>query len=180
MPEGYRTGFVALGAWAVASDPPPGDAAEEVVEAYRSTGRFPDGAVLAKEVATARAGDMTTGRVSRAGEVLGWFVMVKDAEGRHPGDPLRGDGWGWARFDAGAPEEAVTADHREECLGCHVPAEGTDRVYVEGYPPLRDRPTGGGLTRAPGPPARPRGHGSRTTTVEGPGADRGPRRERPP
>lgn len=90
MPEGYRTGFVALGAWAVASDPPLGDAAEEVVEAYRSTGRFPDGAVLAKEVATARAGDMTTGRVSRAGEVLGWFVMVRDAEGRHPGDPLWG------------------------------------------------------------------------------------------
>jgi hypothetical protein len=36
----------------------------------------------------------------------------------------------------------VTADYREECLGCRVPAQGTDWVYVEGYPPLRDRPTG--------------------------------------
>ena len=157
VPEGYRTGFVALGTWAVASDAPTGDAAEfhgvyaaeEIVEAYRSTGRFPDGAVLVKEVATARAGDMTTGRVSRAGEVLGWFVMVKDTEGRYPGDPLWGDGWGWAWFDAGAPEEAVTTDYREECLGCHVPAQGTDWVYVEGYPLLRDRATTGGAARPP-------------------------------
>ena len=157
VPEDYRTEFVALGTWAVASNSPTGDAAEfhrvyaakEVVEAYRTTGRFPDGAVLVKEVTTARAEDMTTGRVSRADEVLGWFVMVKDTEGRYPGDPLWGDGWGWAWFDAEAPDQATTTDYKEECLGCHVPAQGTDWVYIEGYPLLRDRPVGGTTRRRP-------------------------------
>ena len=44
------------------------------VVAYRQTGRFPNGAVLVKELFHAATGQMTTGTVSRADSLKGWFV----------------------------------------------------------------------------------------------------------
>ena len=46
---------------------------------------FPDGTVLVKEVFKRTTKDMTTGTVSSAGALAGWFVMVKDNVGRFPG-----------------------------------------------------------------------------------------------
>jgi hypothetical protein len=40
--------------------------------------------VIVKELFATATGDMTTGRVSHAHEVEGWFVMIKDAKGRFP------------------------------------------------------------------------------------------------
>ena len=37
---------------------------------------------------------MTTGTVSRAGTLKGWFVVVRDSTGRCAGNKLWGDGWG--------------------------------------------------------------------------------------
>ena len=36
---------------------------------------------------------MTTGTVSHAETLKGWFVMMKDSKGRHAGNKLWGDGW---------------------------------------------------------------------------------------
>ena len=80
---------------------------------------------------------MTTGTVSRAGTLRGWFVMVRDTKNSHPGNRLWGDGWGWAWFDAANPSETTSTDYEVDCKGCHVPAEATEWVYVEGYPPLK-------------------------------------------
>src|SRR5690606_2649868 len=98
----------------------------ESVEAYRETGRFPDGAVLVKELFEGQTDDLTTGRVSWSGKAAGWFIMIKDSEGRFPGNPLWGDGWGWALFEAGNPDKPVTEDFEAECLACHEPARDTD------------------------------------------------------
>jgi len=46
---------------------------------------------------------MTTGTVSRPASLRGWFVMMKDSDGRYPGNNLWGDGWGWSWFDAASP-----------------------------------------------------------------------------
>ena len=73
------------------------------IEAYRKNGRFPDGTVLVKEVFKTATKEMTTGTVSHADELKGWFVMVKDSAGRYPGNALWGDGWGWSWFDAANP-----------------------------------------------------------------------------
>lgn len=130
-----------LGSWFV----PEGDAAgfhhvytqPEAIAAYRETGAFPDGTALVKEIVRHRRGDYTTGRdVASATEVAQWFLMVKDARGRFPGNPLWGDGWGWALFAGDAPGENTAGDYRTDCLGCHAPAKATDWVYVEGYPRL--------------------------------------------
>ena len=108
----------------------------ESVAFYRENGRFPDGAVLVKELFKTATADLTTGRASWAVEPAGWFVMVKDAKGRFAGNPLWGDGWGWALFEAGKPQATVTSDYQADCLGCHEPARANDLVYIQGYPTL--------------------------------------------
>ena len=144
IPENYRTEFAFLGAWSVAGDEDTGGGQglhvvymqREAVEAYSESGQFPEGAVLVKELFETETADMTTGRVSRAAGTVGWFVMVRDTVGRFPANPLWGDGWGWSFFEAGNPDVTVTTDYKADCLGCHVPAQETDWVYVHGYPTL--------------------------------------------
>src|SRR5215472_6591596 len=101
VPDGYRTSYEFLGSWAVAADQGQGSKEFHVVyaspgtmAAYRKDGHFPDGAVLVKEVFQAATRSLTTGTVSYADTLKGWFVTVKDNKGRYPGNKLWGDGWG--------------------------------------------------------------------------------------
>ncbi len=143
IPSNFRE-WAYLGTWSIAGDDEEGGAADfhvvytqpETIEAYRRTGEFPDGAVLVKELIEADTGDLTTGRVSWAKRVTGWFIMIKDRQGRFEGNGLWGDGWGWALFQADDPATTVTKDYKAECLPCHVPAKKDDWVYVRGYPVL--------------------------------------------
>lgn len=144
VPDGYRTTYEFLGTWVVASDQGPGAkelhvvyASPGVIAEYRKNGVFRDGAVLVKEVFQAQTASMTTGTVSSADTLQGWFVMVKDGKGRYPGNKLWGDGWGWAWFDAANPLKTTSTDYKNDCLGCHVPAQASDWVYLSGYPPLK-------------------------------------------
>jgi hypothetical protein len=143
VPAGYRTSYQFLGSWAVADNPGQSPSQLHVVyaspgtiAAYRRKKRFPDGAVLVKEVFQTATGPMKTGTVSRAQTLKGWFVMVKDSKNRHPDSPLWGDGWGWSWFDAGNPLKTTSANFEVNCKPCHVPARTTDWIYVQGYPPL--------------------------------------------
>lgn len=142
LPEDFRSTMVHLGSWYV----PGGDASgfhdvyteASSVAAYRKTGTFPDGATLVKELRPSAAGDYTTGRnVSHATlAVKQWFVMVKDAKGRFPDNKLWGSGWGWALFKPGTVPTNAASNYQSDCLGCHVPAQATDWIYVEAYPTL--------------------------------------------
>jgi hypothetical protein len=141
----YRKDWASLGAWAVAAEE--GTQGSQgihavytqpaTVDAFRETGRFPDGAILIKELFSTTTDDMTTGTVSRADNTSGWFVMIKDSIGRYPDNKLWGDGWGWAYFDAKDRINTPTTDYKTDCLGCHVPVKDQDWVYVQGYPVLR-------------------------------------------
>jgi len=143
VPADYRTSYQFLGSWAIANDKGQGSKGLHVVyaspgalEAYRKDGHFPDGSVLVKEVYETATGKMTTGTVSHAQKLQGWFVMVKDSKNSHPGNDLWGEGWGWSWFNADNPSKTTSSDYRIQCLTCHEPARGTDLVYVQGYPPL--------------------------------------------
>ena len=141
-PADYRDRYQALGVFSVAdlngtvdlhyTYAPPGTA-----EYYRKNGKFADGAVLVKEVFGTDHGPMTTGEVHWAKGTKVWFIMIKDEKGRYPGNPLWGDGWGWALYKSDAPDKQVATDYKKDCLGCHVPAKNTDWVYVQGYPVLK-------------------------------------------
>ena len=132
-----------LGTYAVATKPnQPLDemhvvyARPEDVRAYRRDGKFPDGATLVKEVTRVGSEKLTTGQSHWATDIKLWFVMIKDAKGRFPGNDLWGDGWGWALFLAKEPARNVATDYETDCKTCHVPARKDDWVYVRGYPVL--------------------------------------------
>jgi hypothetical protein len=144
VPEAYRTTYQSLGSWAVSADQERGSkelhlvyASPGTAAAYSRDGHFPDGTVLVKEVYEAATKPMTTGTVSHADTLKGWFVMVKDSNGRHAGNKLWGEGWGWSWFDAANPVKTTSKDFRTDCLGCHIPAKATDWIYVSGYPGLK-------------------------------------------
>jgi hypothetical protein len=107
------------------------------ITAYRKNGHFADGSVLVKEVFEATTGAMTTGTVSRAETLKGWFVLMKDSKNSHPGNKLWGNGWGWSWFDAANPSKTTSTDYKVNCLPCHEPARASDWIYVQGYPALR-------------------------------------------
>jgi hypothetical protein len=143
VPENYRTGYQALGTWAVAADTGRGSkelhvvyASPGTIDAFRKGGHFPDGAVLVKEIFGTSTMGMTTGTVSHAVALKGWFVMVRDGKNSHPGNPLWGDGWGWSWFDANQPLKTTSTNYKTDCQGCHVPAKSTEWIYVSGYPVL--------------------------------------------
>ena len=144
VPDAYRTDYQFLGSWAVATEPGPGlkefhvvYASPGTIDAYRRSGRFPDGTVLVKEVFQAATGQLTTGTVGHAENLKGWFVMIKGEGSRYAGSKLWGDGWGWSWFDADNRSRTTSTNYKTDCLGCHVPARGSDWVYVDGYPPLK-------------------------------------------
>lgn len=144
VPGNYRTAYQFMGSWAIAADQGRGSkemhnvyASPGTIDAYRKGGRFPDGSVLVKEVFETATETMTTGVVSHAQELKGWFVMVRDSKDTHPGNKLWGEGWGWSWFGAADPTKTTSTDYKVNCIGCHIPARGSEWVYVGGYPALR-------------------------------------------
>jgi hypothetical protein len=142
LPVKFRTSMVHLGSWFVPSGAASGFhdvyTEKESMEYYRDNGRFPDGAAIVKELRAAKSGDYTTGagvHHSTAG-LKQWFVMIKDTENRFSGNPLWGDGWGWALFKPEQPKVNVASDYKVDCLGCHIPAKHNDWIYTEAYPIL--------------------------------------------
>jgi len=143
-PPDYRDRYQALGTFTVLD--PKGSAemhytyaSPGTAEYYRKTGKFADGTVLVKEVFGADHGPMTTGDAQWAAKTKVWFVMIKDEKGRYSNNPLWGDGWGWALYNSDAPDKQAATDYKKDCLGCHIPARGTDWVYVQGYPVLASK-----------------------------------------
>jgi len=151
LPKDFRRDWAFLGTWSIAEEDVETSSAASrhgaaglhnvytqrgVAEYFQETGKFPDGAVIVKELLKAVTAPMTTGTVSRGDEVEGWFVLVKDTEGRFSSNPLWGDGWGWALFNADQPDTPITQNYKAECLGCHIPARNDDWIYINGYPVL--------------------------------------------
>ena len=119
LPADYREKFQHLGTWAVATTPdkPVKElhnvyTRPEDIEAYHKEGKFPDGAVLVKEITNVGSDKMTTGQSTWSKDIKIWFVMVKDSK------------------------RNVATDYRTDCRTCHVPAKKDNWVYIRGYPLL--------------------------------------------
>src|SRR5262249_15370756 len=139
-PADFRDRYQSLGVYTIL-DPNGNEmhdtyASPGTAEFYRTNKKFADGTVLVKEVLATNHARLTTGDAHWAEKTKVWFVMIKDDKGRFPGNPLWGNGWGWALFNADAPDKQIATDFKKDCLGCHIPAQDTDWVYVSGYPVL--------------------------------------------
>jgi hypothetical protein len=142
-PADYRDLYQFLGTYTVL-DPKGNEmhatyATPGTAEYYRKNGKFPDGAVLVKEVFGTEHAALTTGDSHWASGTKVWFVKIKDDKHRFPQNALWGDGWGWFLFKADAPDKQVATDYKNDCLGCHIPAKSTDWTYVQGFPVLSSK-----------------------------------------
>lgn len=143
LPTNFKENWTFLGAWTLPSNKDDGMhivyTEPGVVKKFKEAGnRFPDGAVIVKEVRSIKSEAMTTGaNVIHAESEALWFVMIKDSKGRFPDNPNWGDGWGWALFNASDPSLNVSTSYKKDCLGCHIPAKQTDWIYTNGYPVLK-------------------------------------------
>lgn len=142
-PDDYRDLYQMLGSWTVLD--PKGNqmhftyASPGAAEYYRRNKKFADGTVLVKEILGTDHAQLTTGDANWATDTKVWFVLIKDAKGRYPNNPLWGDGWGWALFKSDAPDRQIAVDYKRDCLGCHLPAKEGDWIYVRGYPVLHSK-----------------------------------------
>ena len=140
-PADFRDHYELLGTWTVLD--PQGNqmhvtyASPGAAEYYRKNGKFADGTVMVKEISKTDHAQLTTGDAHWASGPLQWFVLIKDEKHRFPTNPLWGNGWGWALFKADAPDKQVATDFKKDCLSCHIPAQSTDWIYVQGYPVLK-------------------------------------------
>jgi len=145
LPEDYRPKWTHLGSWYVEGKKnEPGSlhdvyAEPEAVTAFQNTGKWPQGATIVKEIRTSRKGEMSTGDAHWDGQIMQWFVLVKDTNHTFPGNPNWGRGWGWALYSIDNPMKNISTDYKTDCLGCHVPAEHTDWIYTHGYPILHEK-----------------------------------------
>ncbi len=156
VPEDY-TRWATLGTWAHANmEGEPGSkeyhvvyTQPETIDYYQKHGRYPDGAVLVKELLHAETMQMTTGpAVSHATTLKGWFVLVRDTKGRYKNSKLWGDGWGWSLFNAPDSKKTVSTDYQTDCIACHLPARDLAKedaneedkwIYTLGYPVLQKK-----------------------------------------
>lgn len=145
VPRNYRKDFMFIGGWSIAGSGERKGAQSihrvftqpEAVASFRRTGKFPDGAVLVKELLKTDSARLTTGFASWGSDITGWFVMVKDTRGRFSSNPLWGNGWGWAYFEGDSPQKTVSTNFRGDCLACHIPAQKDDWIFLRGYPALK-------------------------------------------
>ncbi|MCA9421272.1 MAG: cytochrome P460 family protein [Nitrospira sp.] len=156
VPPNY-TDWPALGTWAHAKVEGESGLQEyhvvytqpETIKYYKEKNRFPDGAVLVKELLNAETMSMTTGpAVGHATSLKGWFVLVRDTKGRFKESSLWGDGWGWSLFNPDDPQHTVSKDYKIDCIPCHTPArelaprqavDADKWIYSFGYPVLQKK-----------------------------------------
>ena len=152
LPTDFRPTWAHLGTWVLTSQVAAGPeqprtspvsglhdvyTQPESLKAYKTTGEWPDGAVLIKEIRTIVWDDLPTGHVMYAGDESEWLVMVKDSRGRFKDHPNWSEGWGWALFKPGDSPKNMSTDCKKDCIGCHEVVRDTDWVFVQGYPSLR-------------------------------------------
>ena len=162
LPDDFETTFVHLGSVAVApkTDQPVDElhgtyTRSEDLAAFLKDGKFPDGAVLVKDVRSTSSSKLTTGAATYGAGVKVWFVMIKDSKGRFPENDLWGDGWGWGLFEGKDRAKQVAVNYKTDCRTCHVPARKQDWVFTQCYPALsRELKAADSIEQADGAPEK--------------------------
>jgi hypothetical protein len=139
MPDDYRDLYHMLGSWTVFD--PKGNqmhftyASPGGAEHYRHNKKFADGTVLVKEIHGTDHAQMATGDAHWATDTKMWFVLIKDAKGRCPNNPLWGDGWGSAFFKSDAPDVNPIVRFCGHVAAQAVPASTIIPFFWHGWEP---------------------------------------------
>ncbi|MEJ2720768.1 MAG: cytochrome P460 family protein [bacterium] len=143
-PEGYRM-WVYVGAPVTPNDMNEGHAAfpefhsvyidPQGFDAYRKTGKFPDGTVMIKELVSVGTKEAPSGNGYFMGDFIGLAASVKDSKrfAKEPGH------WAYFNFtDPGKPDKMKAgAEATAACNACHEKNAADDWVFTQYYPVLR-------------------------------------------
>lgn len=103
--------------------------------AYHKTGKFPDGTILVKELASVGAKNAASGNGYFPGEFIGVAAAVKDSKrfAKEPGH------WAYFSFmgDDGKALSKAKALPTASCNACHQQNAAEDWVFTQFYPVLR-------------------------------------------
>ena len=113
----------------------------KVFKAYRTTGKWPEGTIMLKELQLSRPGTFPDGSsVEASGR--GYFPAARNGIDISVKDSKRfkdTNGWGFFNFGHHAPPYSKTsaAAPKEACAGCHI-ANATNMVFSKFYTPILD------------------------------------------
>ncbi len=103
-------------------------------EVYKSTGKFPDGTILIKELTSVGSKKASSGEGYFMGEFIGLEAAIKDSN-RFPNEPGY---WAYFSFGHSYPlAAAAKAQPTATCLACHQERAADDFVFTQFYPVLR-------------------------------------------
>ena len=102
---------------------------------YKKTGKFREGTMLAKELASVGSNQATSGKGFFMGEFIGFEIAYKSAK-RFPNEPGN-----WAYFSFGHKPQPYNATAKAmptaACAACHTASAAEDMVFTQYYPVLR-------------------------------------------
>jgi len=101
---------------------------------YKSSGEFPEGTVLVKELVSVGKKAASSGKGYFMGEFIGLETAVKDSK-RFPKEP---GNWAYFSFGHSYPlAKSAKAQATASCAACHVALAADDMVFTQYYPVLR-------------------------------------------
>ena len=101
---------------------------------WKTSGTFPDGTVMVKELTSVGAKEATSGNGYFQGEYTGLETSVKDSKRF----PAVAKGWGYFSFGHKYPlKKEAAAGIFTSCAQCHVANAASDMVFTQYYPALR-------------------------------------------
>ena len=102
--------------------------------AYEQTGKFPDGAVVVKELSSVGSNNASSGNGYFQGEFTGLEAAIKDSR-RFKDEP---GNWAYFSFGHKYPLKAEASKNAAAaCNQCHQDSAKTDWVFTQYYPVLR-------------------------------------------
>ena len=103
-------------------------------QAYKRTGKFPDGTVVVKELLSVGSKQASSGKGYFMGEFIGLEAAVKDSK-RFPEEPGY---WAYFSFGHSYPLASKTkAQITASCAACHQVLAADDMVFTQYYPVLQ-------------------------------------------
>jgi hypothetical protein len=103
-------------------------------QAYKQTGKFPEGTVVVKELISVGGNAASSGKGYFMGEFIGLEAAVKDSKRflKQPGN------WAFFSFGHSYPLAAKSkAQPLASCAACHQALAADDMIFTQYYPVLR-------------------------------------------
>lgn len=106
---------------------------------YKTTGKFPEGTVIVKELVSVGSKQATSGAGYFMGEFIGLETTVKSKQ-RFPDEP---GNWAYFSFGHEYPlAQTAKAFPAQSCNACHAASAADDFVFTQYYPVLRAAKSG--------------------------------------